>query len=106
MGACANTIPDHHLRTLLLPSAFHAVRTPAVYSMVKYGGVKNYIVATFNETDLEACADLNLPCADITSFLPEALNYSEPDSGKFGTELYFVSFPPCHPIFPVSWLQC
>jgi hypothetical protein len=70
--------------------------------MVKFGGVQNYMVGTFNDTDLEACADLNLPCADITSFLPEALNYSEADSGKFGTELYFVSFALCHPIFPGS----
>ena len=70
--------------------------------MVKFGAVRNYIVGIWSQQDVDACADLNLPCADITSFLPEALNYSEADSGKFGTELYFVSFALCHPIFPGS----
>jgi hypothetical protein len=41
--------------------------------MVKFGGVRNYIVATWDPDDLQACIDLNLPCADVTSLLPVKL---------------------------------
>ncbi|KAL4856645.1 hypothetical protein ACK3TF_003069 [Chlorella vulgaris] len=41
--------------------------------MVKFGGVRNYNVATWDPDDLQACIDLNLPCADVTSFLPTRL---------------------------------
>ena len=34
---------------------------PAVYSMVKFGGVRNYVVGCWTPEDLAACADLNLP---------------------------------------------
>lgn len=47
-----------------------------VYTMVKFGGVRNYIVGTWEAMDLEACADLNLPCADIASYLPEPLEHT------------------------------
>ena len=50
--------------------------------MVKFGGVRNHIVATWDPADLEACADLNLPCADVTAFLPEPLDHSS------GTAVY------------------
>lgn len=38
---------------------------PAVYSLVKFAGVTNYIVAVWTADALAACAILNLPCADI-----------------------------------------
>ena len=65
---------------------------PAVYSMVKFGGVRNYIVGTWNATDLAACADLNLPCADITSMLPEPMD-NEPNGigGSLSQHDYLVS---------------
>ncbi|KAI3432374.1 hypothetical protein D9Q98_003931 [Chlorella vulgaris] len=44
-----------------------------IYSMVKFGGVRNYIVAAWDPDDLQACMDLNLPCADVTSLLPVKL---------------------------------
>ena len=61
----------------------------AVYSMVKFGGVRNYIVATWDPGDLAACADLNLPCADVTRFLPEPMNRAQ-DAGAFGSHDYLV----------------
>jgi hypothetical protein len=39
--------------------------------MVKFGGVDNYIITAWSESDLEACLDLNLPCADASAYLPE-----------------------------------
>lgn len=57
--------------------------------MVKFGGVRNYIVGTWSSEDLEACADLNLPCADISSFLPEPLDHA-PNAGDYGTHDYNV----------------
>lgn len=44
--------------------------THAVYTMVKFGGVRNHLLATWTPEDLAACADLNLPCADVSSWLP------------------------------------
>lgn len=41
-----------------------------VYSMVKWGGVCNYIVAVWDEPSLEVCQSLNLPCLDATSMIP------------------------------------
>ena len=49
---------------------------PTVYSLVKHGGVRNYIAITWTPENLEACADLNLPCADVAGMLLEPL--SEP----------------------------
>ncbi|KAL4856648.1 hypothetical protein ACK3TF_003070 [Chlorella vulgaris] len=76
--------------TLLIFSAKYAAMTQnGVYSMVKFGGVRNYIVATWDPDDLQACADLNLPCADVTSFLPETMDKG-PDAGAFGTHDFLV----------------
>ena len=47
---------------------------PAVYSLVKHGGVRNYMLLTWTAQDLEACTDLNLPCADVTHMLAEPLS--------------------------------
>ena len=59
--------------------------------MVKFGGVRNYIVGTWTKRDLEACADLNLPCADVSAFLPEPLEAPEGDvPARFGTHDYLV----------------
>jgi hypothetical protein len=38
--------------------------------------VRNYIAITWTPENLEACADLNLPCADVAGMLREPL--SEP----------------------------
>ena len=79
--------------------ALHAVHSstsapglplPAVYSMVKYAGVRNYVVGTWEAADLEACADLNLPCADVSSYLPEPMDHGE-NAGSYGTHDYLVS---------------
>lgn len=58
--------------------------------MVKFGGVRNYLVGIWEPSDLDACADLNLPCADVSAYLPERLDHAS--SGEFGTHDYFVSW--------------
>ena len=63
---------------------------PAVYSLTKYAGVRNYIVATWEASDLAACADLNLPCADVAAYLPAPMDHAE-NAGAYGTHDYFVS---------------
>ena len=45
----------------------------AIFSMVEFGGVDNYIVGTWTEEDLVACMALNLPCTDVSSFLQRPL---------------------------------
>ena len=62
---------------------------PAVYSMVKLGGVRNYVVGTWSPSDLEACAAMNLPCADLSPWLPEPMN-NGPGAGKYMTHDYLV----------------
>ncbi len=42
----------------------------AVYSLVKWSGVCNYIVAVWDEPSLEACIDMNLPCFDASALTP------------------------------------
>jgi hypothetical protein len=71
--------------------------------MVKFGGVRNHIVATWDPADLEACADLNLPCADVTSLLPEPMD-NGPNAGAFGTHDYFVRGQLVWGLLPVSVL--
>ena len=62
--------------------------------MVKLGGVRNYVVGTWNASDLEACAAMNLPCADLSPWLPDAMD-NEPGAGDFGTHDYLVNERPC-----------
>lgn len=45
-----------------------------VYSLVRFGGVRNYVMLTWTAADLAACADLNLPCADVAALLAEPLS--------------------------------
>lgn len=52
----------------------HAHPPCAVYSLVKHAGVRNYIAVAWGQEDLEACADLNLPCADVSSLLLEPIS--------------------------------
>ncbi|KAH7619200.1 hypothetical protein NADE_006045 [Nannochloris sp. 'desiccata'] len=42
----------------------------AVYSLVKWSGVCNYIVAVWDEPSLEACIGMNLPCFDASAMTP------------------------------------
>ncbi len=37
----------------------------AVYTLVKFARTPNYLVAVWTPHDMEACLDLNLPCADV-----------------------------------------
>ncbi|EFN55055.1 hypothetical protein CHLNCDRAFT_52833 [Chlorella variabilis] len=74
---------------LTLNKQFAVMTQNTIYSMVKFGGVRNYIVATWDPGDLAACADLNLPCADVTRFLPEPMNRAQ-DAGAFGSHDYLV----------------
>lgn len=41
-----------------------------VYSLVRFAGVRNYVAATWSSEDYAACLALNLPCWDVSSFLP------------------------------------
>ncbi|EFN51422.1 hypothetical protein CHLNCDRAFT_55152 [Chlorella variabilis] len=61
----------------------------SIYSMVKFGGVRNYVVGCWTPEDLAACADLNLPCTDVARFLPEPMN-NAPDAGTFNSHDYLV----------------
>lgn len=56
----------------------------AVYSLVKFGGVRSYVVVTWTPEDLAACADLNLPCADVAALLPRPLTSAA--AGKRATD--------------------
>jgi hypothetical protein len=56
-----------------------------VYSLVKFGGVSNYVVLTWTPADLEACADLNLPCADVAPLLVEPLAGGGEPGGYWGS---------------------
>lgn len=47
---------------------------PPVYSLVKHGGVHNYIAVTWTRDDFEACQDMNLPCAYVENMLIEPLS--------------------------------
>lgn len=57
--------------------------------MVKFGQVRNYIVGIWEPADLGVCADLNLPCADVSRFLPEPLDHGK-NAGAYGTHDYLV----------------
>lgn len=60
--------------TVLLFSKPYAVMVQnSIYSLVKHAGVRNYIAVAWGQEDLEACADLNLPCADVSSLLLEPI---------------------------------
>ena len=41
---------------------------------MRHGGVRNYMAVTWTPDSLEACADLNLPCADVAYMLREPLS--------------------------------
>ena len=86
--------PPAHPAAALLPLL------AAVYSMVKFGGVRNYIVAAWDPGDLAACADLNLPCADVAAFLPEPMDRSR-DAGLTGSHDYLVGLAGCR---AAGWL--
>ena len=60
-------------------------------------------MATWDPADLEACADLNLPCADVTSLLPEPMD-NGPNAGVFGTHDYFVRGAAVWGLVPLSGL--
>lgn len=69
--------------------------------MVKLGGVRNYVVGTWSPSDLEACAAMNLPCADLSPWLPEPMN-NGPGAGGVGSQHdYLVSF--VFGLFPCLW---
>ncbi|KAI3439060.1 hypothetical protein D9Q98_001470 [Chlorella vulgaris] len=59
---------------LLFNAATAAMAENSIYSLVKHGGVQNYVVVCWTPTDLDACADLNLPCADGSQFLARPLD--------------------------------
>jgi hypothetical protein len=62
--------------------------------MVKFGGVRNYICATWSQQDLDACADLNLPCADISAMLAEPMdNALRGDNGSLSPHDQLVRLP-------------
>ena len=45
-----------------------------MYSLVRHGGVRNYLFLAWARGDLEACRDLNLPCADVGDMLLQPLS--------------------------------
>ncbi|PSC72584.1 hypothetical protein C2E20_4222 [Micractinium conductrix] len=62
---------------LLFSKPYAVMLQNSVYSLVKHGGVRNYIALAWSAEDLEACADLNLPCADVSSMLVEPIQTSQ-----------------------------
>jgi hypothetical protein len=78
----------------------------AVYSLVKFGGIRNYLVATWSDEDLQACLDLNLPCADVFNLLAQPLeNAKEFTSRDYLVRLLVtrlaLSLP--HVLSPKAW---
>lgn len=57
--------------------------------MVKLGGVRNYVVGTWSAPDLVACAAMNLPCADLSPWLPEPMN-GDATSDQYMSHDYLV----------------
>lgn len=53
---------DKALSVIFFSASLAEVAQNAIFSMVKFGGAANYIVACWNSDDLSACQDLNLPC--------------------------------------------
>lgn len=41
-----------------------------MYSLVRFAEATNYLAMTWSPEDHAACLDLNLPCWDVTRFLP------------------------------------
>ena len=80
----------------------------AVYSIVNFGGVRNYLVATWTQADLEACADLNLPCADVSALLAEPLdNAPNGDNGSLSPHDQLVSLPAILPSYHgINYRNC
>ncbi|KAL4440300.1 hypothetical protein ABPG75_003301 [Micractinium tetrahymenae] len=73
-----------------LTSTLHDPLTTAltqncIYSLVKFAEVTNYIVAVWSEEALGACADLNLPCADIRPLVEARGLPEEKRHGQFVT---------------------
>lgn len=73
-----------------LTSTLHDPLTTAltqncIYSLVKFAGVTNYIVAVWTEEALGACADLNLPCTDIRPLVEARGLPEEKQRGQFVT---------------------
>lgn len=78
---------------LLFSKAWAVMAQNSIYSLVKHGGVSNHIALTWTAEDLEACADLNLPCGDVADMLVEPLK-----PGKKGSERE-------HNFLLMSWLK-
>jgi hypothetical protein len=59
--------------------------------MAKFGGVDNYFFGCWDDANLQACRDLNLPCADVSRFLPAPLPPSTGGAAKlYGSKDYCV----------------
>jgi hypothetical protein len=71
----AKTIGKHAraISVLFYSSAMSEMAQNAIYTMVKFGAVDNYLVAAWTPEDLDECRDLNLPCADASAHLPRPL---------------------------------
>lgn len=64
---------DKSVAFLLFSKPYAVMVQNSVYSLVKHGGVRNYVAVAWSAEDLEACADLNLPCANVTGMLLEPI---------------------------------
>eukprot|EP00887_Chlorella_sp_A99_P003233 scaffold9.g3233.t1 len=49
----------------------------SIYTMCRYGGVRSYILVTWDSPSLAACVAMGLPCLNATAFLPGAANGSD-----------------------------
>lgn len=53
---------ERAVSVIFFSASLSEVTQNAIFSMVKFGGASNFIVACWNSFDLEACQNLNLPC--------------------------------------------
>lgn len=75
-----------------------------MYTAVKFGGVRNHVVLTWTPADLAACADLHLPCADASRFLPRPLGGEGEEGAPEGGELESGDYMTAQ-YLTITWLR-
>lgn len=74
----ARSIDSYKAVSVLFFNYHQSVMTQnAIYSLVKWSQVCNYIVVVWDEPSLEVCQSLNLPCFNATDLAPSEIGVSK-----------------------------